>query len=193
MESISTPEQSHQNPSASEAGKLRKSSWRVVLVFVVCFTSCFSLPLKVHLHFVLTSPRALSDGQYVMIFPFAVASGIVGGLMLAALTIILTKRKPQFVRVAIWVALSYAAFWAVVTTACEAIFVGKGCIGSGVILTLVFLTIGLPLSILCLIFPPCVSGAIALLPLVGALILAFYFTNPRGWRGKQLSTESEPK
>ncbi len=166
----------------------------VVSAVVVWFASCFSLPLKVHLYFVLMSPKALSDGQYAMIFPFAIALGIVSGLVPAALTVILTKRKPKFDRVAILVALGYAAFGATVTTACEAIFVGKNWLGGGVLATLGFLTIGLPVSLLAIaflaIFPPnLLSGTIALLPLMSALLIAFYFTNPRGWKSETVADQ----
>ncbi|MCS7264924.1 MAG: hypothetical protein NZ805_08845 [Armatimonadetes bacterium] len=116
--------------------------------FAVWLASCFSLPMKVHLGFVLFSPKSLSDGQYAMVFLFAVALGIVSGLVPVALTIALTKRKPCFERTALLVALGYALFWAIVTTSCEAIFLGKSHVGGGTVLTLSFTTLGLPLSLL---------------------------------------------
>ncbi|MCS7187670.1 MAG: hypothetical protein N3B10_03775 [Armatimonadetes bacterium] len=164
----------------------------VASAFAVWFASCFSLPLKFHLYFVLFSPKSLSDGQYSMVFPAAVACGITSGLVLAALTIVLNKRKPHFNRIAIWVALSYAAFWAIITTACEAIFVGKSWLGGGLIMTVVFMTIGMPVSLLFIIwlvlFPfSLVSGLLTLSPLLGALLLAFYFTHLCGWKGEMVA------
>lgn len=138
----------------------------------------------------------LSDGQYAMVFPSAIALGIVLGLALVALTIVLTKRKPQFDRVALLAAFSYEAFWAAVATACEAIFVGKNWVGGGVVATLAFMTMGLPVSLIFIVwfilFPiSLVSSAVALSPLVGIFLLAFYFTDPRGWRGGKVTDNNQ--
>jgi hypothetical protein len=163
--------------------------WSVAPAFVVWLSSCFSLPLKAHLSCVLFYPRALGDGQYILLFIFAIAAEAFAGLAPVVLTVILTKRKPQFARIALWSALGYDAFWAIVTTICEAIFIGREWVGGGVLATLFCMPLSLalsPLVILFLVFslPSSLLSLLvaiaALLPLVIVLLVAFYFTPPRG-------------
>ena len=134
-------------------------------------------------------PRALGDGQYILLFIFASAAEAFAGLAPVVLTVILTKRKPQFARIALWSALGYDAFWAIVTTICEAIFIGREWVGGGVLATLFCMPLSLalsPLVILFLVFslPSSLLSLLvaiaALLPLVIVLLVAFYFTPPRG-------------
>lgn len=161
-----------------------QKAWLVALTFVVWLSSWFSLQLKVQLTDILFSPKSFTCD---MTFPIAAAMGLTSGLVPTALTIFLAKRKPQFARIAFWVALGYAMFWAIVTTACEAILGGKNGVGGGVLLALGFMTVFLPASllytqfvVLCpLIF---IFGSTALSPLLILLLIAFYFTPPRSWR-----------
>jgi hypothetical protein len=158
-------------------------TWLIASVLTVWLSSCFSLSLKAHLWFVLFYPQALSDGQYVLVFAAAIAAGVFVGLVPVVLTVILAKWKPQFAQTALWVALGYTAFWAVVTTACEAIFIGWECGGYGVLMTSLFMPAFLVVSLLFVPdFKSFLPYVFALLPLMVALLVAFYFTSPRGWK-----------
>jgi len=160
--------------------------WFWVAPLLVWFSTAYSAPLITHLYFVLFQRDALKDGQYVMIFPFGAGLGFVAGTIPLALTIILSHRKPEFAPIATWVALGYIAFWTIVVTACEAIVLREG-VGFGVLATLGLLPVAvlsLPFIWLSAIIAPLQSFLSTLsfsLTLVVLLLVAFYFTPPRGW------------
>ncbi len=156
--------------------------WFVVAPLLIWFSTAYSAPLTTHLYFVLFQRDALKDGQYAMIFPFGAGLGFVAGTIPLVLTVVLSHRKPEFALIAFWVALGYIAFWTIIVTACEVIVL-RGDIG-GVLMTLGCLSLGLPFILLSAIFEPLQFILYALpfsfLPVV-LLLIAFYFTPPRGW------------
>ncbi|MEZ8216750.1 hypothetical protein B0813_000287 [Candidatus Fervidibacteria bacterium JGI MDM2 SSWTFF-3-K9] len=163
-----------------------KRVWFWVAPLLIWFSTAYSTPLTTHLYFVLFQRDALKDGQYAMIFPFGAGLGFVAGTIPLALTLVLSHRKPEFAPIAFWVALGYIAFWTIIVTACEAIVL-RGDIG-GVLMTLGFLSLGLPATLpfilLSAIFEPLQFILYALpfsFPPVVLLLIAFYFTPPRGW------------
>jgi len=156
--------------------------WFWVAPLLVWFSTAYSAPLITHLYFVLFQRDALKDGQYAMIFPFGAGLGFVAGTIPLVLTIILSHRKPKFAPIAPWVALGYIAFWTIVVTACEAIVLRKG-VGFGVLMT--FMTFWLlpeavPFIWLSVMIAPLHALSFSLIPVV-LLLVAFYFTPPRGW------------
>jgi ABC-type multidrug transport system permease subunit len=157
--------------------------WFVVAPLLVWFSTAYSASLTTHLYFVLFQRDTLKDGQYVMIFPFGAGLGFVAGTIPLALTMVLSHRKPEFAPIASWVALGYIAFWTIVTTACEAIVLREG-VGFGVLATLVLLPVAVLFIWLSVMIAPLQSFLTTLsfsLTLVVLLLVAFYFTPPRGW------------
>jgi len=160
--------------------------WFVVAPLLIWFSTAYSAPLIMHFYCVLFHRDALKDGQYAMIFPLGAGFGFVAGTIPLALTIVLSHRKPEFAPVAVWVALGYIAFWTIIVTVCEAIVLREG-VGFGVLMTLALLPIAvlsLPFILLSAIFSPLRSILCTLsfsfLP-AALLLIAFYFTPPRGW------------
>jgi len=164
-----------------------KRVWFWVAPLLIWFSTAYSTPLTTHLYFVLFQRDALKDGQYAMIFPFGAGLGFVAGTIPLALTLVLSHRKPEFAPIAFWVALGYIAFWTIVVTACEAVVLREG-VGFGVLMTLGLLPVALlslPFFWLSAIFAPLRSLLCVLsssLPPTVLLLIAFYFTPPRGWR-----------
>jgi ABC-type uncharacterized transport system permease subunit len=160
--------------------------WFVVAPLLVWFSTAYSASLTTHLYFVLFQRDALKDGQYRLIFPIGTAAGIVLGIVPAILTVALLRHKSKFALTAFWIALGCIAFWAVTVTKCEVVF-ARNWFGGGIIMTSVTLTLQLPVTVFCLplvitepdwllfALPPSLS-------LICALLIAFYFTPPRGWR-----------
>jgi len=104
--------------------------------------------------------------------PIGAAIGLVDGVIPAILKVVLPRRKPNFAHIAFWIALGYIAFWTVTTTACEAIFACDW-IGGGVLMTLA----SLPTALFILL--SLMTAPLGLL--YSFLLIAFYFTPPRGW------------
>ncbi len=173
----------------------RKQVWFWIAPLFVWLSAIFAATLVIHLSCVLTSPSSLRDGQYVMVFPFGIAVGMIAGLLPAGTVACLVRQKPQFHLVASWVALGHAICWALVAILCEAIFV-EGWTGGGALLTLVFLTLMLPASLFFLVFAltqpsDLLLSCLWLLPFVVALLIAFYLTPPRGWQGEPTDSEEQ--
>jgi hypothetical protein len=163
--------------------------WFWVAPLLVWFATAYSAPLIAHLYSVLFQQDALRDGQYVMIFPIGAAVGFVGGVLPAVLTVALSREKPNFAYAAFWVAFGYIASWTVVTIACEAIF-APDWIGGGVLMALVFSLTVMPMLLFMLLLlmtePSELLYGLPLSLLSAVLLLvAFYFTPPRGWGSRR--------
>jgi hypothetical protein len=164
--------------------------WFWVAPLLAWFATAYSAPLTTHLYFVLFQRDALKDGQYAMIFPFSAGFGFVSGTIPLALTTVLSHRKPKFALIASWVAFGYIAFCTIITTACEAL-ARLEVIGFGVSMTLILLPVALlslPFVWLSAILAPLWSIlsalSFSLLP-TALLLVAFYFTPPRGWGSRR--------
>jgi hypothetical protein len=155
--------------------------WRWLAALSVILSATLSLLLEALLYFVVFEPQVTQDGQFGMIFPAAIAAGLLVGLLLAWLVIFLAKRKPNFYFVASAVGLVHLMFWALATVTAGAFLEGSG---FDWLLTLPLLVNLLPMA-LCFLPFALISLPFALLwltPLILALLIAYYFTPPRGFK-----------
>ncbi len=155
--------------------------WRWLAALSVILSATLSLSLEAFLYFAVFEPQAAQDGQFVMIFPAAMAAGLVVGLLLAWLVIFLAKRKPKFYFIAFAISVMHLLFWAL-AMAVTATFFEEG--GFEWLLILPSLAGFLPVALLFLPFALCSLpfALLCLMPLALALIIAYYCTPPRGFK-----------
>ena len=160
--------------------------WFWVAPLLAWFATAYSAPLITHLYFVLFRQEELGNCMYGM-FPFVSAlSGLVVGIIPAALVVVQLRLKPNFALVSSRLALGWIAFWTVVVIVCQCIFVPERFVSSMIMLLLAF-TLWLPLGLLWLLEVPAISlfGLPHSLLITCLLLVAFYFTPPRGWGSRR--------
>ena len=157
--------------------------WFWVAPLLVWFSTVYSAPLIMHLFFVLFRQKELKDCMYGMVLITNAASGLIVGVIPAALVTVQSRLKPNFTLVSFRLALDWMVFWAVVVPVCQAIFVPERFVPS-MIMLLLTLALSLPFGLLLLLKVPTIllfSLPHSLL-ITCLLLIAFYFTPPRGWR-----------
>jgi hypothetical protein len=155
--------------------------WRWLAALSVILSATLSLALEALLYFTVFEPQVTQDGQFGMIFPAAMAAGLVVGLLLAWLVIFLAKRKPRFYFIAFAISAVHLLFWALATVV-AGILSGESPI-DGLLLVfglLVFVPVA-PLLLPC-VLPSLPLALLCLMPLALALLIAYYFTPPRGFK-----------
>ncbi len=148
------------------------------------FVSAITVPLFLHLQFVVFNPDGLKDGQYLFIVPAGVGAGIVGGIVPFLITRWFIGKKPDFARVVPIVAIGY---WVCVFLLCllaEVTYLPKAQWGWVLIVVTFGYAIGIPLGplfVFWLFYAPMMEPKTLLIPLFAWVILlplgvAFLFT-----------------
>ncbi len=163
---------------------------------MIGFSATFAVPLANDLWFIYLWKRAPYPMCGITFFT-EMAAGLLGGALMAGLTVCLTQWKPSFGKVAFWIGMVHLAFWAIAVTVAEACVL-DGKVGRCVSGVLWSLLMDLPMVLMYLrvylrdwhqhLLP---SSLFCLAHLLVALLVAFYFAPPRWWKSEDASLQRE--